>query len=411
MLNFLQLCSCMLLLLNPPLAEAQGNKANDSDPWGLHFSGFIKNDFWFDTRQVYTSREDLFLFYPLNKSLDAEGKDINSDAVFNFSAMTTRLTANVSIPDVMGAKVNAVIEGDFSGVSNNDINGFRLRHAYGKMTWKHAEMLMGQYWHPLFTPEVSPGIASLNTGAPFQPFNRTPLVSVTGIFGKFRIFGAFITQRDNASDGPFGATSSYMRNAVVPNLHLQFQFKSSHHMAGIGGDYKLIKPLQVINDAVAKGKLGSYSFLAYYKMNYGDLSIKIKGVYGQNLTEHLMLGGYAQLPFDSSGTDYHYTPTQHIFTWAQLSFGKKYQGYLFGGYAKNLGTIQENIGAYFARGKDLAWLYRVSPGFSCTFDKLQCNVEAEYTVAGYGTPAAKGIVENVTPIPNLRLLLTVFYYF
>lgn len=406
-----QFIAGLFAFCNPTRLVAQSTVVDQEPKWGVHFSGFIKNDFWYDTRQVYTTREDLFLFYPMNKNLDRDGQDINSGAVFNFSAMTTRLTANITAPDALGAKMTAVIEGDFSGVSNNDINGFRLRHAYGKMSWKHAELLIGQYWHPLFSTEAVPAIASLNTGAPFQPFIRNPQICLTGVFGKFRILGAFITQRDNANDGPLGITSTYLRNAVVPNAHLQFQFKNKHHAAGFGGDYKIIKPLQIINDVASKSTLASYALLAYYKMNYGNLCVKIKGIYGQNLTEHLMMGGYALKPFDSTGTDYHYTPSNHLFTWGQLSYGKKYQAYLFGGYALNLGTSEENSGTYYSRGKDVAWLYRVTPGMSATFDKFQCFLEGEYTVAGYGTPDKMGMVQNVTAIPNLRVLMMVLYNF
>ncbi len=400
-----------VVLLKPQMGVAQGTTEGNTAQWGIHFSGFIKNDFWYDTRQVFTTREDLFLFYPMNKLPDAAGNDINSGAVFNFTAMTTRLTANITTPDVMGAKVSAVIEGDFSGVSNSYINGLRLRHAYGKLSWKHAELLMGQYWHPLFTTEAAPSVASLNTGAPFQEFCRNPVVSLTGIFGKFKVVGAFATQRDNANDGPSGISSMYMRRALVPNLDLQLQFKNSKHAAGIGGDYKIIQPALTFNDAKSKSKLGTYAFLAYYKFNTGKFCFKIKGTYGQNLTDMLMLGGYAIRPIDSTDTDYHYTPTNHFFGWTQLSYGKKYQGYLFGGYARNFGTTHENNGTYYTRGKDVAWLYRITPGFACTFGKLQCNLEGEYTVAAYGTPDKMGIVRNVTAIPNLRLLLTVFYIF
>lgn len=394
-------------------ASAQEKKEGDASKWKLKWTGFVKNDFWWDTRQVYTSREDLFLFYPMNESLDADGRDINGDPVFNFSAMTTRLTLGFTTPDVLGAKVSGVIEGDFSGVSNNDINGLRLRHAFGKLTWKHAEFLAGQYWHPLFTPDVSPAVASLNTGAPFQPFNRTPQASLTGIFGKFRIMGAIISQRDNSSDGPSGLTSTYLRNAVLPNLYFQVQFRNDHHTAGVGADYKEIKPSFTIVNSVLSPVLKTWSFLAWYKMNVGDFTFRIKGLYGQNLSEHLMLGGYASnLVFGPDGEpELSLTPSRHIFTWAQMSYGKKYQGYLFAGFAKNLGTAGVYNMPCYGRGSNVDYVYRVTPGFAATFGKLQVNLEAEYTVAAYGTTDEHGHVNQSKEIPNLRTLLTVFYHF
>lgn len=407
------LVSGVLMILSGIMlpVQAQNTTTETGDKWGIKWSGFIKNDCWWDTRQVYTSREDLFLLYPLNELLDRAGEDINSGAVYNFSAMTSRLTAGFTAPDALGAKISGVVEGDFSGVTNNDINGFRLRHAYGKLTWKHAELLAGQTWHPLFTPDVAPTVASLNTGAPFQPFNRTPLISLTGIFGKFRILGAFITQRDNASDGPYGITSTYMRNAIVPNLHVQAQFKNTHHIAGLGADFKVLQTNKSYKNKVVSEPLATYAFLAWYKMNYGDFCIKLKGIYGQNLSEHLLLGGYSPTIIFSERPIERYTPSNHFFSWAQVSYGKNVQGYLFGGYAKNLGTSQANSGTYYGRGSDVAYLYRITPGVMAMFNKLQVNLETEYTVAAYGTPDINGIVRNSREIANLRVLMTVFYYF
>lgn len=398
-------------MVRPAFAQ-QGKGEVKDDSWSLRWTGFVKNDVWWDTRQVYTTREDLFLFYPQNEKLDKEGNDINSGAVFNFSAMTTRLTLKFTTPDVLGAKVSGAIEGDFSGVSNNDINGLRLRLAYGKLTWKHAELMIGQNWHPMFIPEVAPNIASLNTGAPFQQFNRTPVASITGIFGHFRVLGAITTQRDNASDGPSGITSMYMRKAKIPDLNLQVQFKNKHHIAGVGADYKVLKPEYIHNGKdISNGTLNTYAFLAWYRMDYGDFCFRAKGTYGQNLSEHLMMGGYAIKAEYSPEPSVTYTPTNNFFTWAQFSYGRKVQGYLFGGFAKNLGTSDANTGVYYGRGSDVDYVYRVTPGVAAFFNKLQCNLETEYTVAAYGTPDIMGIVRDTKAIPNLRVLCMVLYNF
>jgi hypothetical protein len=400
----------MLLLLQIP-AMAQDPAKPKPSAWGIRFTGFIKNDIWYDTRQVFASRDDLFLFYPLNKLPDRDGNDINANPSFNFTALATRLTAKISMPDALGAKLDAVIEGDFSGVSNADVNGLRMRHAYGRMTWKHAELLIGQYWHPLFTTEVAPTVASLNTGAPFQPFCRNPQLSISGIFGKFRISGAFVTQRDNANDGPDGACGLYIRNAIMPNVDLQLQYKNDHHVVGLGVDYKYIRPRLVNNDRISHAVVNSWAGVAYYKMTYGKFGFKLKGIMGQNLSECSMLGGYALRTNDTAERVNLYTPTNHLSAWTQFCYGKKYQAYLFAGYSKNLGTTHTNVGLYYGRGKDIAWLYRITPGVSCLFEKFQVTFEAEYTVAAYGTPDNHGFVKDPKAVADLRPLLVLLYHF
>ncbi len=393
---------------------AQDNKDSDEKNWGIQFKGFVKSDYWYDTRQVFASREDLFLFYGLNEKLDLNASDINARPCFNYSAITSRLTGVISGPDAFGAKTSGVIEADFSGVSNADINGFRLRHAFGKLKWKNDALLFGQYWHPMFVTEVFPNVVSLNTGAPFQPFIRNPQLSYTHYFGKLNANLVFITQRDNSNDGPLGYNASYMKNAIVPNIHLQLQYKDEHHVFGVAGDYKFLRPRLATDSLFSTHQtIASYAAMAYWKYTKGDFVWRFKSIYGQNLTEHLMLGGYAVKTLDSTSMLETYTPTNHLFVWgnANYTLKKKIQLGIFGGYAKNFGTTEQNIGKYYSRGSDVAYLYRIAPSVSFISNKVQISTELEYTVAAYGMPDLMGIVQNSKEIPNTRLLLTFFYFF
>jgi len=78
--------------------------ANYKASFGIRFTGFIKSDYWYDSRQVFTTREDLFLFYPLNAKPDMDSKDINAKPCYNYSAMTSRLTGVIKSPGGLGAK-------------------------------------------------------------------------------------------------------------------------------------------------------------------------------------------------------------------------------------------------------------------------------------------------------------------
>lgn len=392
--------------------EAGAQEKEKAPVAGIRFSGFVKNDFWWDTRQVFTTREDLFLWYPKNIQKDADGKDINAKPVFNFTAMTARLSLSLTGPDAFGAKTSGYIEGDFSGVSNDHVNGLRLRHAYMQFKWKKVELLMGQYWHPLFVPEVFPNVISLNTGAPFQPFIRNPQITATGVFGKHRIITAVIAQRDNSSDGPLGYSSSYIRNAVMPNLHVQYQFRSERMVFGVGADYKIIRPRLVTDSMLTTSEqLATWAMVAYYKYSKNKCTFRFKTIYGQNLTEHLMLGGYALHAVDTATGKARYTPTNHVYSWVNFTYGKKIQGGIFLGYLKNMGTTETNIGKYYSRGYDIDHMYRIAPAISFISNKFQFSTELEYTVAAFGKPDANGRVKDAVEVPNLRLLFTAFYFF
>ena len=410
---FILLFSLFCFLFNAANGFSQDSTKNKTDnKWGIKLKGFVKSDFWYDSRQVFTSREDLFLIYPKNILLDKNGNDINARDCYNFSAITTRLIGVLSGPDAFGAKTSGWIEADFSGVSNADIDGFRLRHAYSKLTWPKWELLFGQYWHPLFVPEVFPQVISLNTGAPFSPFIRNPQLSLTRFLGKWNIQFVMLAQRDNANDGPEGTSNVYLRNTGIPNVHLQFQYKDKSNVFGFGGDYKLLQP-RLVSDSniISHEKIGSYAFLAYWKYTKGTFCWRFKAIYGQNLTEHLLLGGYAVKSRDSITGIESYTPTNHLFLSGNITYGKNIQFGLYGGYAKNFGTSDKNTGKYYSRGSDIAYMYRLSPSLSIKSGSTQLSAEVEYTVAAFGKPDSKGVIANSKEVADLRLLLTVFYFF
>jgi hypothetical protein len=146
--------------------------------------------------------------------------------------------------------------------------------------------------------------------------------------------------------------------------------------------------------------------MGYYKYSHNSFLASAKTILGQNLTEHLMMGGYAVQSYDSVSHRETYTPTNHLNIWVLLAYGEKVRGSLFTGFSKNLGTDEVNNGVYYARGHDIDYLYRIAPSVSFVSGTVQLSTELEYTVAAYGTPNPSGLVKNSEPIGNLRLLFT-----
>ena len=134
-----------MILILPLLTLSQEEKK-----FGIQFSGFVKTDIFYDSRQTDDLREGHFLILPKNISKDELGNDINDQSSFNFLSIQTRLAGNITGPDVLKAKTSAYIEAEFFGTSNADVNGFRLRHAYALMDWKKSELIG---W-PVLAPDV-----------------------------------------------------------------------------------------------------------------------------------------------------------------------------------------------------------------------------------------------------------------
>lgn len=384
---------------------------SESQNFGIKFSGFVKTDLMFDSRQTVAAREGHFLLYPATEFLDEEGEDINAVPNLNILAIQTRLKGSITGPDAFGAKTSGVIEGAFFGHSDSDVNGFRLRHAFLTLTWDANSILIGQTWHPLFVPECFPGVVSFNTGVPFQPFSRNPQVRLTHSMGAGKIFVAAMAQRDFTSTGPEGGSSKYLRNAAIPNLHAQAQFKASKHVFGVGGDWKALRPrLVTANNYKSTELVTSIAALGYARLDMPGFTLKMEGVYGQNMTDMLMLGGYGVESVDATTAVETYIPTSLFSVWGEFITGTNMELACFVGMTQNLGC-SDPVSNSWGRSLNIDNVFRVSPRVVWKSGKTHFATELEYTSAAYGTPDSKGKVENTTSVTNIRLLLAAYYFF
>lgn len=390
------------------LVFAQQSKEADI----IKLSGFIKSDFIFDSRQVLSIREGHFLLYPTNESLDAKGEDINDKANFNALSLQTRLNAKITGPEALGAKTSGTIEGEFFGTSDADANGFRLRHAFVTLSWGSTTLLAGQTWHPMFVTDVFPQVVSFNTGVPFQPFSRNPQIRLTQSFSKFNLILALCSQRDFTSNGPAGFSSSYLRNSVIPNSHIQLQYKGESVVAGAGADFKTLTPrLETTKKFKSEETISSNSLLGYLKIKSGSFNWLFETVYGSNNTDLMMLGGYAVKATNPVTGIEEYQPINVFSAWTDLSFGTNTQIGVFVGYTKNLGNDDELNGALYTRISNIDKLLRISPRIVFNFNAFRIAAEAEVTTASYGTVDKYAKVSNTKDITNIRGLLAIYLFF
>lgn len=386
----------------------------DKQSFEISLSGFVKTDIFYDTRQSVTLREGHFLIYPQDENSDVNSNDINDKSSFNILSIQSRINGKITGPEVIGAKPCAVLEGEFFGTSDPDVNGFRLRHAFVKLEWEETSLLVGQTWHPMFIVEMFPGVVSFNTGAPFQPFSRNPQIRFTHSIDKIKLIAAAASQRDFASNGPNGFTSLYLRNSVVPNFDFQIQYSSKEIFAGAGIDYKQLTPRIVTTENIkTDNTVSSLAFNAFAKLSFEPVTFKLQGIYGGNLADHIMLGGYAVKSLDTLTGVEEYTALKCFSVWGEVSAGKDIEYAVFAGYTKSLGADDNIAGVYYGRGTNIENVFRVSPRVQFNFSSLRFSTELEYTSAGYGTPnnLNKGKTDNVKTFTNLRILGAVYYFF
>ena len=404
----------VFIIILPLISFSQ--EKEDEKKIKLKFSGFVKNDFFWDSRKTVAAREGHFLLWPAAVSEDADGNDMNAVPNFNFLAVQSRLSLGISGPDAFGAKISGKIEGDFFAQSNDNINLLRLRHAFVKMKWTNTELLFGQYWIPMFVTGCFPGTVSFNTGVPMQPFGRNPQIRLTQNLGSLKFIAVASSQRDYTNRGAAGVSGQYLRNSAMPELSAQLHFANKKTvLAGVGGSYKTIMPQTVTGQGYATNEtLSSFNGIAFLKIKTSPVTIKLEGVYGQNMPDVLSISGFAI----SDSTDLtkgfvKYSPLSTMSAWADIhTNGKKVQYGVFAGYTKNLGSEVDIVGPVYGLGTNIESLYRVSPRIIFNSGKVRFALEGEYTVANVGsTMDVKAVPTDITSVSNFRMLAAVYYFF
>jgi hypothetical protein len=374
--------------------------------------GFIRNYFTYDSRSCVQSNEGLFNMLPNDQKLGANGEDLNAIPSVRFLSMTTRFGLNVTGPEIWGAKSTAKIESDFCGASSGTAFNLRIRQAYAKLAWEKSDLLVGQAWHPM-AGDLMPEVFSLATGAPFNPFNRSPQVRYNYAPIKGLSFtAAALYQYQYGSVGLDGKTSNtYSRNALVPELFVGMTAKGKLLTGGFGVNASTIAPRVVAGDMRVNERLMSLSAMAFGSLKVDDLSVRAKATYGQNTSHMQQPTGFGIVATSDNGVN-SYESMQLGSAWLTMMYGKKLRYGFFAGWMKNFGSAGENLQSLVVRnnsGMDQA--YRFSPIVTYKVQNMTVGLEYEHTAAAYGTYQPNGTVTNTHWVANHRVCAMLKYDF
>lgn len=401
--------------------------AQEEGKFGISFSGFVKNDFFIDSRQTICAREGHFLLWPAPEKLDENGNDINAKSTFNMLAIQSRLSVKITGPDALGARTSGLIEGDFFAQANDNINLFRMRHAYVKLAWDRFEWLAGYTWNPLFVTDCFPGTVSFNTGAPLQSFARNPQFRFMLTLNNFKIMAAALSQIDYTTRGVDGPNCKYLRNSTTPDMHLQVHYGKKNpesgngYVAGFGAAYKSIVPRlesEIASDEIYKVNelVHGITMMGFAKITTGPVTVKAQVRYGENLADVLAISGFGIKDIlDPSTGEQSYTPLKSMAYWAEVHTNGNPQVGLFGGILYNNGTrdaMSDPGNAVYGLATDIRTMFRISPRVVYNSGKVRLALELEYTEAAYGADYNVFYMpDRVMPVGNLRGLLGVYYFF
>ncbi len=379
----------------------------------VKFSGYIAYRAFIDTYDSYDAREGSIYLFPKEENLDPNGDDINQFLQHESLALDTRMRAKITGPDAFGAKVTGLIEADWMGSGNSYVRMPRLRHAFVKLSWSKVNLLAGQYWHPVFTPECFPATISFGAGLPFNPLNRAPQARITLVpVEGFELFAAITSYGYHNFSG---TDLEAQRNSSTPDIHFQAMYKSKPVTVGIVGGIKTLKPrLQTGNGIKTKETLSSFDVKGFIKVNISDITLKWSAMYGQNLSPYVMIGGYGAEEDPTLVDDYKYANMNTLSAWfdGEVKINAMKIG-LFYGYSANLGSSTDYYTLGTARKDNLNNIMRVAPRATFTSGKVSLSFEYMLTTAVYGNTwdANHKVEDSDDMLMNHRTMLALKYVF
>lgn len=461
---------CFMLLVPVSLSAQEKTKSEKWEAVKSHLKqhykvyGFVRNYFAYDSRESISGTGDLYNYQPKDELWNTDDpelrEDLNAQSTFRFLSLTTRVGLNVTGYKWRRTEFSGKIEVDFyAGLSK--VNGqthtvsgtamLRLRQAYMTLAWDslkmnkdfaRVELLMGQAWHPLAADMCD--VISLNSGAPFDPFSRTPQVKMDARLGKYvTLTGTLLWQMQYNSIGPEGQSAEYIAYGKTPEAYAGISIHANGFLMRAGADVLSIKPRHIGTITTPDGsevkvsvkdRITTVTPFLYLQYKKGEFSIKAKSVFAE-AGEHMnMNGGYGVKAINADGS-YEYTPTRTSSSWISIVYGgkvgkqegkhpQKLQGILFGGYIHNFGTKDALLDAdndgkadifYYPRANNMNQMWRLTPTLLYTVGKFQVGCEYEITSVRYGkggVNASNGLADSgLHWVTNHRVQAMVKYNF
>lgn len=387
--------------------------------------GFVRNYFAYDSRVSTAGTEDFYYWMPKDVKM-VGGEDVNNVSSFRFAALTSRLGLDIVGYEIDGYKISARFETDFySGLTGNTGTAqLRLRQAFVTVAKDQRTWKIGQTWHPMAAD--LPDIFSLESGAPFGPFSRTPQVQFdVKLSDAVSFTTAALWQMQFTSTGPEGASANYIKYGCTPELYAGFSFKSGKNLLRVGGDVLSIKPRQVSSKSFAWDRLTTWTAFMYGATSLGGLDLKAKLTYANDGGHFNMIGGYGVTAIDPETQSWDFAATRNASGWMTLSYKKlgRWVPSMLLGYVRMFGTPvdvlqdKDDSGTYkYIWVKNSAnvldQMFRVQPEVIYNLGKLALGLEYMATGVEYGKPNARMLAStDLHWVINHRVQMMVKYTF
>jgi hypothetical protein len=410
----------VFLFLFPFSLSSKAQEVSEEDKTKVTFFGYVSYEAIFDSHNSVFTRDGELYLYPSPPVYHPESnKLVNKNNQLEMLSLQSRLGARIAGPNVLGAKVTGLIEGDFFATHEDYKHHLRVRHALMKLQWDKIGLTMGQFWHPMFTPELFPLVVSFGAAAPFNPLNRAPQIRLDYTpTESFKIVLAALAHGYHYSIGPEDAN----RNSGLPDLQFQIHIGNKPGFTtGFTLGYMWLQPMGIKTGNVSyfsEELIGAYNLQWFGRVKNSKFTLQAKASYGENMTQYVMIGGYGRLLSDAgSNYDYNYTNINSFAGWIEAIYNIS-EGWELGMFAGAIGALgaKEKIDVggpiWYQRNANLSRGYRFSPRVSYTQKKITLALEYLYNTADFGASLDEyGKPVNLTRMINHRALFMARYSF
>jgi hypothetical protein len=205
-----------------------------------------------------------------------------------------------------------------------------------------------------------------------------------------------IWQMQYQSSGPIGASATYMKYGMTPEIYAGVTYKTGGFLMRVGADLLSIKPRvlgeqggKTVKVSDRKTSLLGYVYAQYSHKNF---AVKAKTTFGEGGEHMNLMSGYAKVKENTADGSWEYASLRNSSSWLSLSYGKKWQGVLFLGYVKNLGLAEAAAGplakgdVYFCGNgfSNINQVYRINPQLIYNIGKMNIGLEYQWTAVQYG---------------------------
>lgn len=398
----------------------------------FNYFGYVKWAGFFDSRQILGRREDYVFFWPLKKVPDVRGRDINARPHFNMLSIESFLALKLKSKNIYdsGFDANAVLGLDFAGIREEllsdlgfYINQFGIRFVFGRLVNKPlgVSFLFGLIQHPLF--DIYPHTLDYSLGLPINNRASNPQVRFSKKVGSFEFMAVAVSQGFFSSIGPIGLSSTYLRNAILPELFAQIKYSFAKNTFGVMGDFKRLVPRLATNKNIkVHESINSGVFGTFLTISHKTFRFRTKTLFVQNTGgDQGMLSGFAVKTVDPITDARTYANIAAVASWFDTSYyfkKSKIEIGLFIGGTKNFGANRRLFinpatlaPIAFEIDPTVNFVFRFSPRILYKNKQLRIGFEFEDTCAGFGTVNACAKVNQNQVQHDIRLFSTIFYIF